>query len=214
MSIKVTIADDHPIAREGLRQYLQREDDIEVVAEVDSGSALLETLREPDGRPDVVLVDARMPSLDGIEATRMIHESFDGVKVIVLSAYDDPDLVLRAMSAGAYAYLLKSNDGGRITSVIRLVAEGDVVIDHAVAGSLLRELPERAPKKTSAAALSETEIEVLRLLSDGHTNKEIARELSVSQETIKGRLTRLFRKLGASDRAAAVAEGFRRQAIE
>jgi DNA-binding NarL/FixJ family response regulator len=214
MPIRVAIADDHPVARQGLRDYLQSEGDMEVVAEADSGTALLEILREIHACPDVVLVDARMPSLDGIEATRKIQERFADVKVIVISAFDDPNLVQRAMRAGAHAYLLKSKDGAHITGVIRLVAEGDVVIDQGVAASILGGLFDHPTGGGPADALSDAEIEVLRLLSRGRSNKEIARELDLSPETVKGRLARLFRKLGAADRAAAVAEAFRRKAIE
>jgi two-component system, NarL family, response regulator LiaR len=159
-------------------------------------------------------VDARMPSLDGIEATREIHERFCSTKVIVLSAFDDPDLVLRAIAAGACAYLLKSSEGNHIARVIRLVAEGDVVIDHAVADQVLRALPSHPRDAPSPETLTDPEIDVLRLLSVGRTNKQIARELDISPETVKGRVARLSHKLGAPDRTAAVAEGFRRKAIE
>jgi DNA-binding NarL/FixJ family response regulator len=214
MPIRVAIADDHPVARQGLRDYLQGEGDMEVVAEVDSGAALLEILGEIRVCPDVALVDARMPSLDGIEATRRIHERFADVKVIVISAFDDEDLVLRAMTAGAHAYLLKSKDGAHITGVIRLVAEGDVVIDQGVAAPILGGLSDRPMARRPADELTQPEIEVLGLLSHGRSNKEIAHALNVSPEAVKGRLTRLFRKLDAADRASAVAEAFRRKAID
>jgi DNA-binding NarL/FixJ family response regulator len=118
------------------------------------------------------------------------------------------------MTAGASGYLLKSNDGRHIVRVIRLVAEGDVVIDHAVAEEVLRELPDHSANGLPRGILTDGEIEILRLLSDGRTNKEIAHQLRVSPNTVKGRVGRLFGKLGAPDRAAAVAEGFRRHAIE
>jgi DNA-binding NarL/FixJ family response regulator len=214
MPIRVAIADDHPVARQGLREYLQTEADMTIVAEADSGLALLEALDRLEVLPDVALVDARMPSLDGVEATRAILDRFAGVRVIVLSAFDDPNLVFRAIGAGARAYLLKSKDGGQITQAIRLVADGDLVIDRQVAPPILRRLPDHLPVTRASEALSDPEVEILRLLSRGQTNKEIARELQVSPETVKGRLGRVFRKLGANDRAAAVAEGLRRNVIE
>jgi DNA-binding NarL/FixJ family response regulator len=212
--IRVIIADDHPLARQGLREYLEREEDIEVVAEVDSGLALLEVLEEIDVRPDVALVDSRMPSMDGVEATRRIGRRFADVKVIILSAFDDPGLVSGAIAAGARAYLLKSRDATHITRAVHLVAAGDLVIDPEAALPLLGRLSIRGTEARPADALSEAEIDVLRLLSRGSTNKEIARKLELSPETVKGRLGRVFQKLGAPDRAAAVAEAFRRHAIE
>jgi DNA-binding NarL/FixJ family response regulator len=217
MSIRVVIADDHPLARQGLREYLAREGDIEVVAEVDSGVALLDALDALDDievHPDVALIDARMPSMDGIEATRRIRKRFTGVKVIILSAFDDPNLVSKAIAAGARAYLLKSREAAHITRAIHLVADGDLVIDPEAVLPFMGRLSIRDAADRSGDALSEPEIEVLRLLSRGSTNKEIARQLNLSPETVKGRLGRVFRKLGAPDRAAAVAEAFRRHAID
>jgi DNA-binding NarL/FixJ family response regulator len=214
MSIRVVIADDHPLAREGLREYLEREEGIEVVAEVDSGRALLDLLEGIEVQPDIAMVDARMPSMDGIEAARGIRKRFAGVKVIVLSAFDDPSLVSRAIAAGARAYLLKSKEAAHITRAVHLVADGDLVIDPEAALPYIRGLSLGDPTARRGDALTEREIEVLRLLSRGSTNKEIARKLDLSPETVKGRLARVFGKLGATDRAAAVAEAFRRHAIE
>jgi DNA-binding NarL/FixJ family response regulator len=214
MSIRVVIADDHPLARQGLREYLEREGEIEVVAEVDSGLALLDLLGNIEVRPDVALVDARMPSMDGIEATRRIRRRFADVKVIILSAFDDPNLVSSAIVAGARAYLLKSREAAHITRAVHLVAEGDLVIDPEAALPFIGRFSIVGAAGRSEDTLSESEIEVLRLLSRGSTNKEIARKLELSPETVKGRLGRVFRKLGAPDRAAAVAEAFRRHAID
>jgi DNA-binding NarL/FixJ family response regulator len=212
MSIRVVIADDHPLARQGLREYLERERDIEVVAEVDSGFALLDLLGDIEVQPDVALVDARMPSMDGIEATRRMRKRFPGVNVIILSAFDDPNLVSSAIAAGARAYLLKSKEATHITRAVHLVADGDLVIDPEAALPFIGRLSIDGAARSDT--LSEPEIEVLRLLSRGSTNKEIARTLKLSPETVKGRLARVFRKLGAPDRAAAVAEALRRHAIE
>jgi DNA-binding NarL/FixJ family response regulator len=136
------------------------------------------------------------------------------VKVIVLSAFDDPSLVSRAIAAGARAYLLKSKEATHITRAVHLVADGDLVIDPEAALPYIGGLSIGNLTARSGDTLSEPEIEVLRLLSRGSTNKEIARKLELSPETVKGRLARVFRKLGATDRAAAVAEALRRHAIE
>jgi DNA-binding NarL/FixJ family response regulator len=212
MPIRVVIADDHPLARQGLREYLEREDSIEVVAEADSGLALLDLLEDIEVDPDVALIDARMPSMDGIEAARRLRKSFSTVKVIILSAFDDPNLVSSAIGAGARAYLLKSKEATHITRAVHLVADGDLVIDPEAALPFIGRLSLNGAARSET--LSEPEIEMLRLLSRGSTNKEIARELKLSPETVKGRLARVFRKLGTPDRAAAVAEAFRRQAIK
>jgi DNA-binding NarL/FixJ family response regulator len=214
MSIGVVIADDHPVARQGLQEYIQREPDMEVIAVVDSGAELLDVLGAAPSLPHVAVVDARMPTLDGIETTTRIKQHFSAVNVIVLSAFEDQGLVAKAMFAGAHAYLLKSKDGPQITSAIRLVADGEVVIDRDVEWPIVNGASARTTDRAPRNALSAPDIELLERLSRGQTNKEIAAGLSLSTEAVKGRLARLFRRMGTVDRAATVAEAIRRHAID
>jgi len=134
MTIRVIIADDHPLSRDGLRQYLQMEGDMEVVGEAANGRELLALLERTHPQPDVAVVDARMPEMDGLEATRMIRERFPGVGVLMLSAFDDQWLVMEALRAGARGYALKDKDPAHLVRAIRAAAGGEMVIDHPAFG--------------------------------------------------------------------------------
>jgi two-component system, NarL family, response regulator LiaR len=214
----VIIADDHPLARHGLRQYLESEPDIEVVDEAVDGQDVLDRIAGADPPPDVALVDVRMPAMDGVEATRKIHHRHPEVRVIAVSAFADPEYALSVIRAGARGYVLKARDASHIIQAIRLAVAGSLVIDQEVAPAIVQWLHHSPNGSRSpdggADALSERELEVLQLLPSGHTNKEIAHKLLLSPETVKDHLERIFRKLGATDRTAAVAEAMRRGLIE
>jgi DNA-binding NarL/FixJ family response regulator len=207
MSISVALADDHPLARRGLRQYLDAEDDLMVVAEASSGEELLSLLEHR--AVDVALVDSRMPTMSGVETVRRLSRSCPGVRVVMLSAFDDTDLVAAAVEAGARGYLLKSRDPGHIARAVRLAAEGDMVFDPDLAPAIAAGLANGAAGP-APVRLTAREEEILRMLPSGRTNREIAVVLQRSPDTVKGHLERIFRKLGAQDRTAAVAEAFRR----
>jgi len=212
--IKLLIADDHGLVRQSLRQYLEMEKDIEVVAEASRGDEVLDLLASDSIRPDVVVLDTRMPEKDGLETARQIRDQHSEVGVVMLSAYDDPQFVTEALRAGARAYVLKNKDVGYLIDTVRLVAEGRIVIDPELAPAIAEGLSTGKGGHRKSDTLTAREMEVLQLLAFGHTNKDIAERLSISPETVKAHLEHIFEKLEVSDRAAAVATAFRRGLIE
>ena len=192
MTIKVIIADDHSLVRQGLRRYLEMAGDIDVVGEAANGFEVLKLMENGEGIPDVALLDIRMPEMDGLEAARRIRQVHPDVGVIMLTAYDDRQFVVEAVRAGARGYVLKARDAEHLIQTVRLVAGGD----------------------RKAETLTAREVEVLQLLAFGHTNKDIAEQLYISPDTVKTHLEHIFEKLGTSDRTAAVAEALRRRLIE
>ena len=198
MTIRVAIADDHSLVRQGLRRYLDMADGIEVVGEASNGKELLELIGNEN--PDIALIDIRMPEMDGLEAARVIRDQHPKVGVIMLTAYDDRQFVVEAVRSGARGYVLKARDAEHLIQTVRLVA-----------GEELSTAKERDRK---AETLTAREIEVLQLLAFGHTNRDIAERLYISPDTVKTHLEHIFEKLGASDRTAAVAEALRRRLIE
>lgn len=195
-AIRVLLADDHPVVREGLRGMLAAEPGIEVVGEAASGPeavALAERLR-----PDVVLMDLRMPGGDGVEATRRLA----GTTVVVLTTYDSDADILRAVEAGAAGYLLKDTPRAVIADRVRAAARGETVLAPAVAGRLFGHM--RSVQATKHERLSARETEVLTLVARGLTNSQIARRLHLSEATVKTHLLRASGKLGVSGRTAAV----------
>ncbi len=212
MAIKVLIADDHVLVRQGLREYLDMSADIEVIAEASNGEEVLAFLETAHPRPDVALVDVRMPGMDGLEAARAIRKRHPDTQVVMLSAYDEHQYVTEAARAGARGYVLKTRDAEHLIQAVRLVAGGTMVIDPDVVASLADALAEREVSQTQA--LSARELEVLQLLAFGHTNMEIVEQLSMSSDDLKSHLGDIYRKLGASDRTAAVAEALRRRLID
>jgi DNA-binding NarL/FixJ family response regulator len=216
MSIKLVIADDHGLVRQSLRQYLEMEEDIEVIGEASKGSEVIDLLEHPgaQGLPDVVLLDTRMPETDGLDAARKIRAGHSEVGVVMLSAYDDPQFVVEALRAGAQAYVLKNKDVQYLIQTVRLVAEGRIVIDPDLAPALAEGLTPGKSGVKRTDTLTTREMEVLQLLAFGNTNKDIAERLSISPETVKAHLEHIFEKLQVSDRAAAVAKAFRRGLIE
>jgi DNA-binding NarL/FixJ family response regulator len=214
MAIKVLIADDHSLVRQGLRRYLETAGDIEVVGEASNGIEALALMDDGAGDTDVALLDIRMPEMDGLETARRIHEDHPRVGVVMLTAYDDRQFVVEAVRAGARGYVLKARDAEHLVQTVRLVAGGNMVIDPQLVIALADELSQTKERDRKADTLTAREVEVLQLLAFGHTNKDIAEQLFISPDTVKTHLEHIFEKLGASDRTAAVAEALRRQIIE
>ena len=214
MAIKVLIADDHSLVRQGLRRYLEMAGDIEVLGEAANGQELLSLMSDGVGEPDIVLLDIRMPEMDGLEAARRIAQKHPSVGVVMLTAYDDRQFVVEAVRAGARGYVLKARDAGHLIQTVRLVAGGNMVIDPQLVVALAEELSQVKERDRKAETLTAREVEVLQLLAFGHTNKDIADQLFISPDTVKTHLEHIFEKLGAADRTAAVAEALRRRLIE
>jgi DNA-binding NarL/FixJ family response regulator len=195
--IRVMLVDDHPVVREGLRGMLDAEPDLTVIGEAGSGEeAVALALAE---RPDVILMDLRMPGLDGAGATEKIMSSDIGSRVIVLTTYETDADILRAVEAGAAGYLLKDASRAELAGAIRAATRGETVLAPSVAGRLVRRMRQPAQQ-----GLSPREIEVLRLVGKGMTNADVGATLHISEATVKTHLLRVFNKLGVSDRTAAV----------
>jgi DNA-binding NarL/FixJ family response regulator len=214
MSIKVIIADDHSLVRQGLRRYLEMAGDIDVIGEAANGFEVLKLMENGAGAPDIALLDIRMPEMDGLEAARRIRQQHPSVGVIMLTAYDDRQFVVEAVRAGARGYVLKARDAEHLIQTVRLVAGGNMVIDPQLVVALAEELTDAKERDRKAETLTAREVEVLQLLAFGHTNKDIAEQLFISPDTVKTHLEHIFEKLGTSDRTAAVAEALRRRLIE
>ncbi len=204
--IRVAIADDQRLLREGLRTILEAAPDMLVVGEAEDGIAAT-TLAGAE-QPDVMLMDIRMPLRDGIAATEMIRKTHPTVRIILLTTYDTPELVVEGLRAGAAGYLLKDCSAEELCTAVRTVARGQVLLQTASAAQLLAGLVFPSSQKLQSAAeklgLTERECDVLRLIVQGRTNSEIAAELYVSEATVKTHINHIFAKLGARDRAHAV----------
>ena len=195
--IRLVIADDHAVVRAGLAQLVATLDEVELVGIAANGVEVVALCA--DLVPDVVLMDIEMPALDGIEATRRIKERQPEIAVVVLTSFSDRERILGALDAGAAGYLLKDAEPEELARAVRAAAAGDVPLDPKAARALL------SARMTAARddRLSEREREVLLLLADGLSNKLIARELSISEKTVKAHLTNVFRTIGVTDRTQA-----------
>jgi DNA-binding NarL/FixJ family response regulator len=207
MSIRLLIADDQALVRAGFRKILESEPGLEVVAEAEDGLAAVDAAVR--SRPDVVLMDVRMPRLDGIAATRRIVEGgADQLRVLMLTTYGLDEYVFEALRAGASGFLLKDVPPEQLISAVKLVAAGDALIDPSVTRAVIEEFARRAPAApkpgTELEELTERELEVLRLLTRGQSNAEIARTLVVSDATVKTHVAHVLMKLGVRDRVQAV----------
>lgn len=201
--LSILIADDHPVVRDGLRGMLESQPDFEVVGEAADGAQAIQLAEEL--KPEIVLMDLRMPQVDGVTAIREIKSSQAETQILVLTTYDSDADILRAIEAGATGYLLKDSSREELYGAIRATARGDTVLAPSVAARLVGQM--RAPAEER---LSSRELEVLQLVAEGASNKDIASRLHISQATVKSHLIHIFGKLGVSDRTAAVTVALQR----
>lgn len=207
---RVIVADDHPLFRDGLIRRIRERSELEVLAEAADGSAALELIRSL--RPDVAVLDLKMPGMDGLEVARALAGDRVQARLVILSAYVESSLVFEALGAGVRAFVSKDADRHDVCEAIVAVARGEVVLPPALHSGLAAEIQSRA--RESQPALSTREREVLELIAKGASAPRVARELHLSTGTVKAHLAGLYEKLGVNDRAAAVAEAMRRGMLE
>ena len=204
--IRVLLVDDQKLMREGLRVLLELEQSLEVAGEAADGQAALEAFEAL--QPDVVLMDIRMPGMDGVEATWRLRERWPQARIIILTTFDDDEYVFEGLRAGALGYLLKDVSGQELAEAVRTVAAGGALVEPSVARKVLAEFARLAPPARSVEEglpepLTEREREVVRLLAEGLSNREIAERLSLAEGTVKNHVTNILQKLGVRDRTQA-----------
>ena len=211
--IRVLIADDHAVVRQGLRTFLELQADIEVIGDACDGEEAVAAAL--DGRPDVVIMDLVMPGLDGIEATRRILRERPATRVIALTSFLDDEKVLPAVRAGAAGYLLKDVEPEQLVRAIRTVHGGEALLHPAATATVMRELADHAePADEADLGLTGREREVLALVARGLPNKLIARELGIAEKTVKTHMSSILAKLGVTDRTQAALLAVRRGWVE
>jgi len=223
--IRVVLADDHAVVRKGIREFLEAEGDIVVVAEAADGAQAV--LLVVEHRPDVAVLDVQMPGMGGIEATRRIKAQCPAVRVLILTAYDDDPYIFALLHAGANGYILKTADSAELVRALRAVHRGESALDSAVTHKVVQQLttgrpsaslPNGVPGQAAAEprsaavwveALTEREVEVLRLAAKGLTNKAIGHTLGISDRTVQGHLANIYGKLGVNSRTEAVTQALK-----
>jgi len=205
-NIKLMIADDHKLFREGIKALLAITDDIEIIGEAEDGDTALKQVRELE--PDVILMDINMPGLNGIRVTEQILAQRPQTHIIMLTMLEDDASIFQAMRAGARGYLLKGADPEEVLSVIRAVAEGQALFGPAIATRLMQYFKELSAKPAMSDSpfpeLTDRELELLRLIAQGLNNQEIAQKLVLSPKTVRNHITSIFSKLQVADRAQAI----------
>lgn len=199
-TIRVLIADDHPVVRSGLAMIIQYTEGMETVAEANNGAEAIELYRQH--QPDVVLIDLKMPEVDGVEAIATIHREYQNARIIVLTTYDGDEDIYRGLQAGARGYLLKSASRQEILNAIQRVYAGQKYIPAEVGARLAERL--------GSPQLTEREHQVLRLITEGKSNQEIAQAINISEGTVKFHVNSILRKLNVSDRTQAALVAFKR----
>jgi DNA-binding NarL/FixJ family response regulator len=204
MAISVMIVDDQSLVRQGMASLLSVEDDLTIVGQAENGEEAI--LKANQLMPDVILMDVRMPVADGVFATKAIRQSHPGIKIIVLTTFDDEEYIVKALQAGASGYLLKDTPSESLASAIRAVHQGHTWLGPNVSDKVVAHLSpvKKASKTGLERLLSSRELEVLKLLSQGKSNREIGRSLGIAEGTVKNHLTRILVQIGARDRLQAV----------
>ena len=216
MAIRIFIADDHPLLRQGIRNFLSLEADLQVVGEAADGEEALQLAGLLV--PDVILLDINMPKMNGLEVARRLREHHPAIRVLALTIHDDENYLMEMLKAGAAGYLLKDVEPALMVEAIRKVHKGESYIESALTAKLLHGLARKEEEKAEEKAgepekLSDREIEVLQLVGRGMSNAEIAQELFLSEKTVKNHLTNIFRKIHVEDRTQAVLFAIKRKIV-
>jgi len=208
--IRVLLADDHVLVRQGIRQFLEDEGDIEVIAEANDGAEAIQMIQEQ--QPDIAILDIRMPKVSGVEATRRIKDRFPNVRVLILTAYDDDPYVFALLQAGADGYVLKTASADELVRAVRTVHKGQSALSPEIASKVVQQMTSGKPAAAAEQieSLTERELDVLRLAAQGKTNRAIGNELEISHRTVQGHLASIYGKLGVNSRTEAVTEALRR----
>lgn len=208
--IRVLLADDHVLVRQGIRQFLEDSGDIDVIAEADNGAEAFDLVDEL--QPDVAVLDIRMPEVTGVEATRRIKAHCPATRVLILTAYDDDPYVFALLQAGADGYVLKTARADELVQAVRNIYAGNTALSPEIATKVVRQMTQQRPAGAveQVEMLTEREIEALRLAARGLTNREIGRELHISHRTVQGHLANIYGKLSVNSRTEAVTEALKR----
>lgn len=201
--IRVLIVDDHAVVRMGLKALLELHEQFQVVGEAACGEDALEMAKQY--RPEVVVMDIRMPGMNGIEACQEIMSESPGIKVIMLTSYADDEAIYASIMAGASGYVLKQTDNNQLIEAIERVARGESLLDPHITGRVLSRMKSVATEKQNEAKLSDTEKKILVLISEGKTNKEIAETVFLAEKTVRNYVSKIFSKLDLANRASAAA---------
>lgn len=202
-NLRVLLADDHAVVRKGIREFLEEDADIQIIAEASDGAQALELIARE--APDVAVFDIQMPRLNGLDATRRVRQEFPQVRVLILTAYEDDPYVFAALQAGASGYLLKTSSPEEIIQAVRAVAAGETALSPAVAKKLVqRALGSVVAQEHIVEPLSERELQVLQAAAQGLGNKQIGVQLGISDRTVQGHLANIYAKLHVASRTEAV----------
>jgi DNA-binding NarL/FixJ family response regulator len=210
--VRILVADDHPLTRDGIRAALALDAELEVVGEASDGQEAVHLAEQV--QPDVVLMDVRMPVLGGIGATQKISRTVPNARVVMLTVEETQARVGEAIQAGAAGYLLKDIDARELARAVHLAAEGSAVIHPSLTRQFIEEIRQLTRGEQSVSSLSAREVEVLQMIAYGSTNREVAEALHISPQTVKTYLERIFTKLGVSDRTRAVAMALKHGIVE
>jgi len=201
--IRILVADDHMIIRQGLRLILETEDDFDLVGEAPDGAEALRLCAEMN--PDVVLMDLRMPGMDGLSAIEHLRAEQPGIAVVILTTFNEDDLMMRGLRAGAKGYLLKDTDRETLFNTIRAAVRGETLLKPEIMKRVLLQMSATGVKESFPTDLTGREMEVLKAVAQGERSKEIAIRLGISERTVKAHLASIYNRLGVDNRAAAIA---------